>query len=200
VILPDDPLHAPLSMTTFTLVTGGARSGKSFFAERLALDDRGPVLYVATARVDDDEMRARVEEHRRRRPREWRVLERPTDVASALAEQAQGVRTVLLEDVALLVSNLLFRVTGGAEPVLSTSGELDEAVAAELDALLRVRDVAGWNLVVVTNEVGWGIVPATPLGRIFRDALGRANQALAARADTVYLLVAGVPLRVKPTL
>lgn len=187
-------------MTTFTLVTGGARSGKSSFAERLALDGRGPVLYVATATVGDDEMRARVEEHRRRRPPDWRTLETPTDVASALSERARGVGTVLLEDVALLVSNLLFRVTGGAEPLLSTAAELDEAVAAELDALFTARDAAGWDFVVVTNEVGWGVVPATPLGRVFRDALGRANQALAARADAVYLLVAGLPLRVKPTL
>jgi adenosylcobinamide kinase / adenosylcobinamide-phosphate guanylyltransferase len=180
------------------LVTGGARSGKSGFAEQLATERRGPVLYVATARVEDEEMRARVEEHRRRRPPEWRTLERPGGIGRALARYRAGVGTVLLEDVALLVANLLFEVTDGGEPDATTAERLDEAVRDEIGALLAAQAAGGWDLVVVTNEVGWGIVPATPIGRIFRDALGRANQRLAARAHTVFLLVAGVPLRIKP--
>jgi adenosylcobinamide kinase/adenosylcobinamide-phosphate guanylyltransferase len=181
-----------------TLVTGGARSGKSVFAERLAAQGRAPVLYLATATIGDDEMRARVERHRHRRPAAWRTLEAPVGVGPAVARLGPGIGTVLLEDLGLLVSNLLFRVTGGDEPSARTDEELDAAVAGELADLHHARAAGGWDLIVVTNEVGLGIVPATPVGRVFRDALGRANQLLAAPADAVYLLVAGQPLRVKP--
>jgi adenosylcobinamide kinase/adenosylcobinamide-phosphate guanylyltransferase len=182
-----------------TLVTGGARSGKSVFAERLAAQGRAPVLYLATATIGDDEMRTRVERHRRRRPAAWRTLEAPVGVGPAVARLGPGIGTVLLEDLGLLVSNLLFRVTGGDEPSAGTDEELDAAVAGELADLHHARAAGGWDLIVVTNEVGLGIVPAGPLARIFRDALGRANQALAARADRVYLVVVGIPLRIKPT-
>jgi adenosylcobinamide kinase/adenosylcobinamide-phosphate guanylyltransferase len=92
----------------------------------------------------------------------------------------------------------LLELCGGADPTPATASDLDAVVAAEVDELLAAQAAGGWDLIVVTNEVGLGIVPATPLGRVFRDALGRANQGLAARADMVYLLVAGLPLRIKP--
>jgi adenosylcobinamide kinase/adenosylcobinamide-phosphate guanylyltransferase len=183
---------------SLTLVTGGARSGKSRFAEQLAANGRPPILYVATARAEDEEMRSRVEEHRRRRPAAWRTLEQPRGVGRALARYPRGIGTVLLEDMALLISHLLFAVTDGGVPDSATPERLDEIVRGEIGALVAAQTVGGWDLVIVTNEVGWGIVPATPLGRVFRDGLGRANQSLAARADTVFLLVAGVPLRIKP--
>ncbi len=181
-----------------TLVIGGARSGKSAFAERLAARAPSPVLYVATAKMEDDEMRARVEEHRRGRPSEWQTLERPRGIGRTLARRRLGVRTVLLEDLALLVSNVMFAVCEGREPDAGTPERLDEAVRGEIAALFDAQAVGGWELIVVTNEVGWGLVPANPVGRVYRDGLGRANQAVSARADTVYLLVAGVPLRIKP--
>ena len=193
--LPSPTSHLP----TLTLVTGGARSGKSAFAERLATEGRGPVLYLATASVEDDEMRDRVERHRRRRPAEWRTLEAPVAVGSALAWAAPPPGTVLLDDLGLLVSNILLRLTSGGAPSDETADRLDAAIDDEIVGLLAERARGGWDLIVVTNEVGFGIVPATPLGRIFRDALGRANQAVAARADAVYLVVAGIPLRLKPS-
>jgi adenosylcobinamide kinase/adenosylcobinamide-phosphate guanylyltransferase len=184
--------------TRLTLVTGGAQSGKSRFAERLARDGRQPVLYLATAEAGDDEMRARIAEHRRRRPPDWQTVEARRDVGHALAAVGTWPGTVLLDDLGLLVTNRLLDLCGEAEPTSETVRALDAALAAEIDALRAARAAGGWDLVVVTNEVGLGIVPATPLGRLFRDALGRANQALAADADAVYLLVAGLPVRVKP--
>jgi adenosyl cobinamide kinase/adenosyl cobinamide phosphate guanylyltransferase len=181
-----------------TLVTGGARSGKSRFAERLAQKGRPPVLYVATAEVLDDEMDARVAEHRARRPGDWGTLEARTEVGRALATVTSRPGTVLLDDLGLLVTNHLLDLCGPADPTHETARTLDRVLGAEIDALERTRAAGGWDLIVVTNEVGLGIVPANPLGRVFRDALGRANQALAARADEVYLLVAGLPLRIKP--
>ena len=181
-----------------TLVTGGARSGKSQFAEGLARQGRAPVLYLATAEVLDDEMRARVQEHQARRPAEWRTLEARTEVGRALAGIPDAPGTVLLDDLGLLVTNRLLDLCGPIDPTAETARLLDAALAREIDDLDRARAAGGWDLIVVTNEVGLGIVPATPLGRVFRDAIGRANQVLAERADAVYLLVAGLPLRIKP--
>jgi adenosylcobinamide kinase/adenosylcobinamide-phosphate guanylyltransferase len=181
-----------------TLVTGGARSGKSRFAEGLALKSRAPVLYLATAEVLDDEMRARVQEHQARRPADWQTLEARTEVGRAVAALTETPGTVLLDDLGLLVTNHLLDLCGPAAPTPDTARALDDVLAAEIDGLAAAQAAGGWDLIVVTNEVGLGIVPATPLGRVFRDAIGRANQALAARADAVYLLVAGLPLKIRP--
>jgi adenosylcobinamide kinase/adenosylcobinamide-phosphate guanylyltransferase len=183
---------------TLVLVTGGARSGKSRYAEQLALGGRPPVLYVATAQAHDEEMRARIEEHRRRRPATWQTLEVTQNVGQALAAHTPRPGTVLLDDLGLLVTNRLLELCGDADPTPAIAATLDEAIAIEIEDLTAAQIAGNWSLIVVTNEVGLGIVPATPLGRVFRDALGRANQALAARADEVYLLVAGLPLRIKP--
>ena len=184
--------------STFTVVTGGARSGKSRFAEELARDGQQPVLYVATAEAGDDEMRARIQMHRQQRPDDWMTLEARTDVGKTLASLTAPPGTVLLDDLGLLVTNRLLDLCGPHDPAAETAHALDAEIEAEIDALETARKTGGWDAIVVTNEVGLGIVPATPLGRVFRDALGRANQLLAARADAVYLLVAGLPVRVKP--
>jgi len=190
-------------MTTpgrLTLLTGGARSGKSHFAEGLARAGRGPVLYVATARVwpGDDEMHERIREHQQRRPPDWDTLEAPQAVGRAVAALSAPPGTVLLDDLGLLVTNHLLALCGDADPTRETARLLDAALASELDDLEAAQAAGGWDLIVVTNEVGLGIVPPTPLGRVFRDAIGRANQVFAARADAVYLLVAGIPLAIKP--
>jgi len=104
----------------------------------------------------------------------------------------------LLDDLGLLVTNRLLDLCGASEPTRETGAALDLLLVAEIDGLRAAQAAGGWDLIVVTNEVGLGIVPATPLGRVFRDALGRANQALAAAADEVVLLVAGIPVRIKP--
>ena len=190
-------MTTPRADGRLTLVIGGARSGKSAFAERLAAAGPEPVVYLATTTAADDEMRARIDEHRRRRPPHWRTLELPLGLGAALADLTPPPGSVLLEDVGLLVSNLLFRISDGRAPTAETAGRLDAAVAEELTELERAHRAAGWHLVAVTNEVGQGLVPTTAVGRLFRDALGRANQTLAARADAAYLLVAGLPLTLK---
>jgi adenosyl cobinamide kinase/adenosyl cobinamide phosphate guanylyltransferase len=187
-----------------TLVLGGARSGKSAFAERLAAAGREPVWYVATAAPPasaDPEMQARIREHQRRRPANWRTVEATRDIGpavTALVTEDIAPGTVLLDDVGLLVTNHLLALAGAVDPTRDTARQLDTVVAAEVDALVAAQQAGGWQLIVVSPEVGMGVVPATPLGRVFRDATGRVNQRLAAHADNVFLLVAGLPWRLKP--
>jgi adenosylcobinamide kinase/adenosylcobinamide-phosphate guanylyltransferase len=166
------------------LVLGGARSGKSTFAERLARECGEPVLYVATATASDDEMAARIAEHRRRRPASWRTLESPDALAEPIASALGDARTMLVEDLTLLLSNLMLE---------ASADEAQAAAMAEMDALQALTA----HLIVVSNEVGMGVVPPTPLGRAFRDSLGRLNQHAASQLHEVYMLFAGLPLRLK---
>jgi adenosylcobinamide kinase/adenosylcobinamide-phosphate guanylyltransferase len=170
---------------SLTLITGGARSGKSSFAQQRASAHQGSVLFLATAEAGDDDMTARIAKHQAERPDHWRTLEEPVYVARALAE-AEPAALVLLDCVTLWVTNLLLR-----------EGTTWEQAQAELDALLAWYRAQSADLVVVTNEVGMGIVPADPLSRTFRDWQGLFNQRLAAEADVVYLMVSGLPVEVK---
>lgn len=173
------------------LILGGARSGKSAYAERLARERGGGVLFVATAQAGDEEMARRIADHRAARPAGWRTLEEPVAVAGRLATEGADAGTVLLDCVTLLVSNLLLAHEGEGE------GAVAGRVEAEIAGLLRRYEEGAATWLVVSNEVGLGLVPPYPLGRLYRDLLGRANQRLAARADRVYLMVAGLPLDVK---
>jgi adenosylcobinamide kinase/adenosylcobinamide-phosphate guanylyltransferase len=178
-------------MAGLTLVLGGIRSGKSQVAERLArARDGAAVVYLATATAGDAEMAARIAHHRARRPAGWRTVEAPTGLAAALAALDPSPAVVLLEDLGLLLTNLLLTPTGDARPPYVA----EAALAAEITALLAWQAATGADLIVVSNEVGLAPVPLTPLGRVFADLLGRANQRLAAVADAAYLVVAGVPL------
>ena len=181
------------------LILGGARSGKSSYAERLAAQLSDRVLYVATAQAKDEEMRTRIAAHRRVRPATWRTIEAPLDVGQAVREALLSgpEQVVLLDCLTLLVSNSI--LYGLSEKDLD---RMDERVAqkrldATLDGLLDAWHASDLLWIIVSNEVGLGLVPPYPLGRVYRDLLGRANQCLAARADQVYLMVAGLPLDVK---
>jgi adenosylcobinamide kinase/adenosylcobinamide-phosphate guanylyltransferase len=173
-------------MSKIVLFTGGARSGKSTRAEQYAVLRNQPVVYIATAEAGDDEMRARIAQHQCRRPASWVTREAPLAVAAAIAEQASG-SVVLLDCLSLLVSNLLLAHEADPAP----------AVDAEIAAIVTAAQARDLTLIVVTNEVGMGIVPAYPLGRQYRDLLGRANQQVAAAADEVYLLVCGIPVELR---
>lgn len=171
-----------------TLVLGGVRAGKSAYAQQIAAAGRR-VLFVATAEAHDDEMAARIRAHRESRPAEWTTLEEPLDVVKAVAPVAEGYDTVLLDCLTLWVSNLLLREGETAAAA--------DAVKAQVDALLALQAESDAAWVVVSNEVGLGVVPPSALGRAFEDALGRANQRFAAQADDVYFMAAGLPLQLK---
>jgi adenosylcobinamide kinase/adenosylcobinamide-phosphate guanylyltransferase len=178
-----------------TLILGGARSGKSSYAEQLAAQRGQRIAYVATAQAWDDEMAHRIENHRRQRPTTWETIEAPSQVGAAIAaaEASAGDWDVVLIDcLTLLASNVILALP---EPVETPAAEA--ALRAEVDALLDAYQASKASWILVSNEVGLGIVPAYPLGRVYRDALGRANQQLAAVADEVLFMVAGLPMRVK---
>jgi adenosylcobinamide kinase/adenosylcobinamide-phosphate guanylyltransferase len=168
------------------LVLGGARSGKSSFAERLAAESGKSVLYVAIATAGDEEMAERIALHRAQRPATWRTLEIPVDVArgvaAALGEESLDV-TVIVEDLTFLLSNLMAEDETQAEA--QATKEIKALVALPADVIL------------VSNEVGMGLVPPYPLGRRFRDTLGRLNQSAGAACQEVYILFAGLPLQLK---
>ncbi len=165
-----------------TLVLGGARSGKSRHAEALIEAAAASALYVATAQALDDEMAERIRRHRQRRGARWATVEEPLDLARCLIAESQDGRPVLVDCLTLWLSNLLL-----------ASRDVDAATTSLLDALPRLSAPA----VLVANEVGLGIVPENPLARAFRDHAGRLNQAIAAQADRVVFLAAGLPLVLK---
>jgi len=179
-------------MSRLILILGGARSGKSRLAEQMARDLGGEdVLYVATAEAGDDEMQTRIAAHRQQRPTGWRTLEAPLKVAAQL-DSLPAPAVVLIDCITLLASNILLTL-----PEDCTQSEVSAAVLQEIDALLALQKQSASTWIFVTNEVGMGLVPPYRLGRLYRDALGAANQRLAQAADEVLLTVAGLPWRLK---
>ena len=182
-------------MAGLWFVTGGARSGKSRHAERLAAATGRPVVYVATMEPRDDELARRVAAHRASRPAEWATVEAPLDPASALAA-IDPAHCALLDCLSLWVANRMAPL--GDSPAPDALDRLErelEADAARLVEAARSRDA---ETIVVTNEVGGGLVPPYPLGRAYRDMLGRVNQQVAAAADRAWLLVSGRALELPP--
>jgi adenosyl cobinamide kinase/adenosyl cobinamide phosphate guanylyltransferase len=181
-----------------TLIIGGARSGKSDLAQRLAAGSNRDVLFVATAEARDDEMRARIARHRSSRPENWSTLEEPVDVVNVLRAQTRPDACVVLDCVTLWISNILELELAAAEGTRAEHGDaaIDRAIG-RARALLDWYDTFGGELIVVSNETGMGVVPMTALGRAFRDALGAVNRLIAGRADRVYHLVAGLGIELK---
>jgi adenosylcobinamide kinase/adenosylcobinamide-phosphate guanylyltransferase len=169
------------------LILGGARSGKSSFAQRLAKKAGGNVLFLATAQAGDDEMAERIARHKASRPATWRTVEEPLELASALQAEASSADVVIVDCLTLWLSNLLLR-DGSASEV---------EVLGQVDRLLDVYEKGTASCTVVSGEVGLGLVPPYPLGRVFRDIMGWMNQKLARRADKVFLMLAGIPLELK---
>jgi len=170
-----------MTLPKLTLVLGGARSGKSRQAETLVMSRPAPWVYVATAGAHDAEMKARIAEHRRRRGEGWLTLEAPVDLAGRLAEAPEAA-PVLVDCLTLWLANLML-----------DGHDIDTAITAAERAI----DARPGPAVLVSNEVGLGIVPDNALARDFRDQAGRLHQRLAARADRVLFMVAGLPMTVK---
>ncbi|KEP68149.1 adenosylcobinamide kinase [Thioclava dalianensis] len=169
-------------MSKVILITGGARSGKSALAERHMRSFPGAPVYIATAEIRDDEMAQRVALHRARRGPEWRQIDAPLDVVGALRD-SDGAGPRLLDCLTLWLTNLML------------GGHDWEAAGRVLAQCLSTQSAP---VILVTNEVGAGIVPESALGRAFRDAAGLLNQRIAAISDEVYLAVSGLPMKVKP--
>src|SRR5262249_51298222 len=175
-----------------TLIMGGARSGKSRYAEQAAAQLGGRVLFVATAEAGDDEMQVRIAAHRAARPVDWTTLEAPVSVGQAILKASGEYEFVFLDCITLLANNVLLPL---GEAVDEAGAQA--ALNGEIDALLAAVQAGPAHWLVISNEVGLGLVPPYPLGRVYRDTLGRANQRLAGAADNVLFMVAGLPLVVK---
>jgi len=171
------------------LLLGGARSGKSHYAQQLAMELSDKVLFVATGEGLDEEMQARIDDHKKNRPQNWRALELPTGIGKSIEKGISDAGVVLIDCLTLLISNLL-----RDEPDYP---EAEQRVLSEINQLIAVMDNLDTSFVIVSNEVGMGLVPDTKVGRIYRDLLGKANQLLAQQATEVYLMVACLPVQVK---
>jgi adenosylcobinamide kinase/adenosylcobinamide-phosphate guanylyltransferase len=184
-------------MKNLTLITGGARSGKSMIAESVARDAGLPVLYIATLQQWDDDAEGvkRIETHRKRRPESWTTLEQPFGLPKAVSSIAGGPFTVIVDCLSVYVSNILIDdLSESEDPYRREQFVLQEAS----DLIETIRQRADLHFIVVTNEVGSGVVPENRLARAYRDMLGASNQLFAGEADSVLLAVSGLRVRIKP--
>jgi len=166
-------------------ITGGARSGKSQFAQAIAQNFSGPKVYLATAQALDEEMAIRIRRHRENRPPDWQTLEEPWGIARVIEEKGGLFSLILLDCVTLWISNLMM------------AGWSEEKILEEADRLLRICRRTECSLILVGNEVGMGIVPDNPSARNFRDLSGLIQQKIAGEADEVYFMVSGLPVKIK---
>jgi adenosylcobinamide kinase/adenosylcobinamide-phosphate guanylyltransferase len=167
------------------LITGGCRSGKSRFASDFANQHFSKKLYLATCEALDEEMAQRIEHHKKMRGPEWQTLEEPIKIVEGIRQYEDGVEVILLDCITLWLSNLL------------TKGNTDLKIMDEINRFVEMIKQTPASLIIVSNEVGMGIVPVDPLGRRFRDLSGMANQRIAQVAETVIFMVSGIPIFLK---
>jgi adenosyl cobinamide kinase/adenosyl cobinamide phosphate guanylyltransferase len=172
-------------MKKFIMITGGARSGKSYFSEETAMKLGNNYVYIATMQAFDSEMKERIKKHRARRGKQWRTFEEPLNVAALLRKEDKKGRVFLIDCLTLFISNNLLE------------GRREEAIKGKVEELAELCSACKASVVIVTNEVGMGIVPDNKLGREFRDIQGKANQIIAAAADEAYFMVSGLPIKLK---
>ena len=179
-------MDGPIATMTndIILITGGARSGKSQYAEQRAREIGGRSVYVATAEPNDEEMARRIAEHRKRRGNQWRTIEEPLELTQVLLAKRGRTDCALVDCLTLWISNLLLRHD-------------DKYASEKVDELIEKLPDLDFHLVLVSNEVGWGVVPDNPLARKFRDLAGWTNQRIAQAANEVILMVAGLPMTAK---
>ncbi|MFL0245775.1 bifunctional adenosylcobinamide kinase/adenosylcobinamide-phosphate guanylyltransferase [Candidatus Clostridium stratigraminis] len=196
-------------MGKLCLVTGGARSGKSSFAEKMARDINESVLYIATSIVFDEEMKDRVKKHRAQRPRNWDTFEGYKNLAPEVFKASKKHKGILLDCATIMMTNLLFDIVGTTFDDAADAANITEIITNERLAEIETRIIKEFEtfidavketsltVIVVTNEIGFGVVPETVLGRVFRDIAGRVNQYIASRAEEVYLVVCGIEMKIK---
>ncbi len=177
-------------MARIIFITGGARSGKSRFAEQIAGGFGAPLCYLATAQVYDEEMEERVEKHRQRRGESWQTVEEPLHLTQALACCDSAYQAVLVDCLTLWLTNVLLRYEDLGE-------NAEERILEDVHRLVVTLRGMTTPVILVSNEVGQGIVPENRLARRFRDIAGQANQILAAAADEAHVVISGIPLRLK---
>jgi len=185
--------------TRNTLIIGGARSGKSNFAQELARKLGVQVLFVATAEAGDQEMRQRIEEHRKGRPLDWRTLEATCHVGHRIEQEIGNAQAVIVDCITLLLSNI-FGLHSAQTLEQIEESVLEGRVAAEINELVECMRKVDASFIIVSNEVGLGLVPVSRVGRLYRDLLGKANQMLAQCVDEVYVMAAGLPIKIKPVV
>lgn len=176
-------------------VTGGIRSGKSAFAERITSELGQTITYVATAEALDDEMKLRIELHRQRRPDNWVTVEEPLKVTAVLKEYGSKCDVIMLDCLTILTSNLMFAREQAAGQEFKK--EMQNEIIEEIEALARAARDAEAHVVIVSNEVGMTLVSDNFLGRQYQELVGRANQIVAGLADEAYLVAAGYPIALK---
>ena len=179
------------------LVTGGDRSGKSAFAENLAKKAEGKVLYIATAKVIDEEMKYRIEKHRQHRPKQWDTLESYIHLAEKIKNAEKKYHCILLDCITMLLTNLIFEYSKTDDIEDMDFIELENKIITELEEIAKVCSTSKSEVIVVTGEIGLGIVPMNKLSRHFRDMIGSVNQILAQKANEVYFVVSGIPVKIK---
>lgn len=213
------------------LVTGGSRSGKSEYAENLAMhysaalcqeklqnlsspeyakilqnkpesQNNAHYAYLATAKITDDEMAERVRRHQARRSAAWQTYEGYTHLEDVLQDIQGKYEGILLDSVSTMITNLLFDFIGDVDWDTFDFADVDykraeQVILKQFELLADAAEATGAPLVIVTDEIGLGVIPETPLGRAFRDMMGLVNQALAKRAETVYFVVSGIPVKIK---
>lgn len=177
-------------MATIILITGGSRSGKSAYAQRIAESRPGERAYIATCPVIDEEMAERIKKHRQARKQGWSTIEETENLVAAF-HTAKGSQTILVDCLTLWVNNLLYK----AESANTTLNE-EEMTARSLEVLEACKGLPG-TVIFVTNETGMGIVPADPQSRLFRDLAGRCNQIIAGSADSVIMMISGIAVTIK---
>ncbi len=170
-------------MSELTLILGGVRAGKSNFAEKVAREE-GRVVYIATAEALDEEMRERIENHKKRRPSCWKTIESPNNLTESIRQIDSDVDVIIIDCLTVYISNLLTKFS-------------EEEILKNISEVLNVLNDFDGKTIFVSNEVGTGIVPDNKMARDYRDVLGKTNQMVAEAAKDVHLMVAGIPIRIK---
>jgi len=185
-------------MSKIVTVTGGARSGKSSFGEALLKKSSGKKGYIATATPFDDGMKERIKNHQNSRPKAWQTFELPYEISSHIDKISKSCDIAILDCITVFSSNILFEKEYDWEKIsYEKISVLEEKIIDEIQQIIEKARVCNLDLVIITNEVGSGIVPGNRLSRVYRDIAGRINQRLSELSDEVYVTISGIPLKLK---